>query len=201
MIDYILIILNYIQLLIEDNYLSALILYSLLCLFFFFLSLPGGLVITLSSGFFFGFYIGFLINILSITIGSLFFTIISKFLLVNFFNNYLSKYMNKLNRIIKRSSFEYLVLIRLIFGVPLIVQNLFISTLEISKTKFIISSIIGFFPYVLIFSYVGNKVSDLIEIKSFSFYNFLSFEIIIIILVFLSIFIFRILKNTYFKKS
>ena len=73
MIDYIQIILNYIQILIFDNYLLALITYFIFCLLFFFLSLPGGIIVTLSSGFFFGFYIGFLINIISITIGSFFF--------------------------------------------------------------------------------------------------------------------------------
>ena len=48
---------------------------------------------------------------------------------------------------------------------PLFVQNLFLSTLNISKTKFIISSFIGFSPYFLFFSFIGNQFSDLIEKK------------------------------------
>ena len=195
MIDYILIILNYIQILIFDNYLLALISYFIFCLLFFFLSLPGGIIITLSSGFFFGFYIGFLINILSITIGSLFFIILSRYFFLNYFNNYLLKYTDKLNKIIKKSSYEYLILIRLIFGIPLIVQNLFISTLEISKFKFIISSIIGFTPYFLIFTYAGDKISNLIEIKSLSIKNILSIEIIIVIVIFVAIILIRIFSN------
>ncbi len=201
MIDYILIILNYTQLLIEENYLSALIIYFLFCISFFFLSLPGGLIVTLSSGFFFGFYIGFFINIISITIGSLFFTILSKYFFINYFNKYLSKYTDKLNKIIKKSSYEYLILIRLIFGIPLIVQNLFISTLEISKLKFIISSIIGFTPYFLIFSYAGDRISNLLEIKSFSIKNFFSIEIIIVLIIFFVIIIFRIFANINSKKN
>ena len=191
MIDYILIILNYIQMLILENYILALISYFLFCLFFFFLSLPGGLIVTLSSGFFFGFYIGFLINIISITFGSLFFTILSKNYFLSYFNNYLLKYTDKLNKIIKKSSFEYLVLLRLIFGVPLFVQNLFLSTLNISKTKFIISSFIGFTPYFLLFSFIGNQFSDLIEVKEFQLSNILSFELI---LIFLLLIIFLLLR-------
>tara|TARA_Y100000766_G_scaffold151006_1_gene129775 strand:- start:45 stop:434 length:390 start_codon:yes stop_codon:yes gene_type:complete len=118
--------------------------------------------------------------------------IISKYFFLNYFNYYLSKYIDKLNKIIKKSSYEYLILIRLIFGIPLIVQNLFISTLEISKVKFIISSIIGFTPYFLIFSYVGDKISDLLEIKSFSIKNIFSIEIIIILIILALILIFRI---------
>ena len=192
MIDYIQIILNYIQILIFDNYLLALITYFIFCLLFFFLSLPGGIIVTLSSGFFFGFYIGFLINIISITIGSLFFIILSKYYFLNYFNNYLLKYIDKLNKVIKKSSYEYLILIRLIFGIPLFIQNLFISTLEISKFKFIVSSLIGFTPYFLIFSYVGDKISNLLEIKSFSIKNIFSIEIIIILIILVSILIFRI---------
>ena len=201
MIDYILIILNYTQLLIEENYTLALMIYFLFCISFFFLSLPGGLIVTLSSGFFFGFYIGFLINIISITIGSLFFTILSKYFFINYFNKYLSKYTNKLNKIIKKSSYEYLILIRLIFGIPLIVQNLFISTLEISKLKFIISSIIGFTPYFLIFSYAGDRISNLLEIKYFSIKNFFSIEIILVLIIFAVIIIFRIFANINSKKN
>ena len=192
MIDYIQIILNYIQLLVFDNYLLALISYFIFCLLFFFLSLPGGIIVTLSSGFFFGFYIGFLINIISITIGSLFFIILSKYFFVNYFNNYLLKYTDKLNKIIKKSSYEYLILIRLIFGIPLFIQNLFISTLEISKFKFIVSTLIGFSPYLLIFSFVGHKISNLLEIKSFSIKNIFSIEIIVILIILVLILIFRI---------
>ena len=192
MIDYIQIILNYIQILVFDNYLLALISYFIFCLLFFFLSLPGGIIVTLSSGFFFGFYIGFLINIISITIGSLFFIILSKYFFVNYFNNYLLKYTDKLNKIIKKSSYEYLILIRLIFGIPLFIQNLFISTLEISKFKFILSSFIGFAPYFLIFSFVGDKISNLLEIKSFSIKNIFSIEIIVILIILVLILIFRI---------
>ena len=200
MIDYTVIVLNYIQILILDNYTSALISYFLFCLLFFFLSLPGGLIVTLSSGFFFGFYIGFLINIISITIGSLFFIMLSKYFFSNYFNKYLLKYTDKLNKIIKKSSYEYLILIRLIFGIPLFIQNLFISTLEISKFKFLISSVIGFTPYFLIFSYAGDKISNLLEIKSFTIKDIFSVEILILLIILVLILIFRIFYKINFKK-
>ena len=124
--------------------------------------------------------------------GVFFFIILSKYFFVNYFNNYLSKYTDKLNKIIKKSSYEYLILIRLIFGIPLFVQNLFISTLEISKFKFIVSSLIGFSPYFLIFSFVGDKISNLLEIKSLSIKNIFSIEIIVILIILVLILIFRI---------
>ena len=201
MIDNILIYLNYIQILILENYTLALISYFIFCFFFFFLSLPGGLIINLSSGFFFGFYIGFLINIISTTIGSLLFVILSKYYFLNFFNNYLSKYIDRLNKIIKKSSYEYLILIRFILGIPLIVQNLFISTLNISKLKFISSTAIGFTPYILTVTYFGDKISNLLEIKSFSIKNIFSIEIIVILIILALILIIRIFYKINTQKT
>tara|TARA_B100000963_G_scaffold224489_1_gene195704 strand:+ start:714 stop:1322 length:609 start_codon:yes stop_codon:yes gene_type:complete len=200
MIDNILIYLNYIQILILENYTLALISYFIFCFFFFFLSLPGGLIINLSSGFFFGFYIGFLINIISTTIGSLLFVILSKYYFLNFFNNYLSKYIDRLNKIIKKSSYEYLILIRFILGIPLIVQNLFISTLNISKLKFISSTAIGFTPYILTVTYFGDKISNLLEIKSFSIKNIFSTPFFIVLIFLFLILIFRIIFKINSKK-
>ena len=84
-----------------NEFVSAYYIYSF-CLFFiistlyFTFSLPGGIIILLSSGFFFGFIGGFFLNIISICLGSLIFIIFSKTLLrglknimLNFQINYL----------------------------------------------------------------------------------------------------------------
>jgi uncharacterized membrane protein YdjX (TVP38/TMEM64 family) len=191
MIDFIFNFLIQFDLLIKNNLELSLILYFLFSFLFFTFSLPGSLIIILASSFFFGFITGFIINITTIVLGSLFFFLFFKNLFKKYFNKQIEKFSDKLNTIIKKSSFEYLVLLRLIFGVPLFVQNLFLSTLNISKTKFIISSFIGFTPYFLLFSFIGNQFSDLIEIKEFQLSNILSFELI---LIFLLLIIFLLLR-------
>ena len=191
MIDVIFNFLLQFNLLIKNNLELSLILYFLFSFLFFTFSLPGSLIIILASSFFFGFITGFIINITTIVLGSLCFFLFFKNLFKKYFNKQIEKFSDKLNKIIKKSSFEYLVLLRLIFGVPLFVQNLFLSTLNISKTKFIISSFIGFTPYFLLFSFIGNQFSDLIEIKEFQLSNILSFELI---LIFLLLIIFLLLR-------
>ena len=191
MIDVIFNFLIQFDLLIKNNLELSLILYFLFSFLFFTFSLPGSLIIILASSFFFGFITGFIINITTIVLGSLCFFLFFKNLFKKYFNKQIEKFSDKLNTIIKKSSFEYLVLLRLIFGVPLFVQNLFLSTLNISKTKFIISSFIGFTPYFLLFSFIGNQFSDLIEIKEFQLSNILSFELI---LIFLLLIIFLLLR-------
>ncbi len=192
MIDVIFNFLIQFDLLIKNNLELSLILYFLFSFLFFTFSLPGSLIIILASSFFFGFITGFIINITTIVLGSLCFFLFFKNIFKKYFNKQIEKFSDKLNKIIKKSSFEYLVLLRLIFGVPLFVQNLFLSTLNISKTKFIISSFIGFTPYFLLFSFIGNQFSDLIEVKEFQFSNILSFELILIFLLLIMFLLLRI---------
>ncbi len=192
MIDVIFNFLIQFDLLIKNNLELSLILYFLFSFLFFTFSLPGSLLIILASSFFFGFITGFIINITTIVLGSLCFFLFFKNLFKKYFNKQIEKFSDKLNKIIKKSSFEYLVLLRLIFGVPLFVQNLFLSTLNISKTKFIISSFVGFTPYFLLFSFIGNQFSNLIEIKEFQLSNILSFELILIFLILIILLLIRI---------
>ena len=193
MIDIIFNFLIQFDLLIKNNLELSLILYFLFSFLFFTFSLPGSLIIILASSFFFGFITGVIINISTIVLGSLCFFLFFKNLFKKYFNKKIEKFSDKLNKIIKKSSFEYLVLLRLIFGVPLFVQNLFLSTLNISKTKFIISSFIGFTPYFLLFSFIGNQFSNLIEVKEFQLSNILSFELVLIFLLLIIFLLLRII--------
>jgi len=181
---------------INNYYYFSFLLYFIISICFFTLSLPGGIIISISSGFFFGFLEGFIINILSISFGSLIFIIFSKTILSKLFEKYYNKFSGKLTDLVKNSSYEYLILLRLIIGPPLIFQNICISLLNISKTKILFSSVIGFTPIMLLFSYFGSYASNLMELKAFTFSSIFSPEILIII----GLFIFLIVLRIYFKK-
>ena len=129
---------------VDMYYYFSFLIYFLTALVFFTFSLPGGLIVSLASGFFFGFIPGFFINIVSTSLGSLIFINFSKTILNKAFKKYYLKYSQKLSVYIKNSSFEYLILIRLIIGPPLIFQNMCISMLKVSNIKIFISSLIGF---------------------------------------------------------
>ncbi len=192
MIDVIFNFLFQFELIIDNNFTISLIIYFIFSILFFTFSLPGSVIIILASSFFFGFFVGYLINIISVTLGSLLFFLFFKVIYKKYANKKLEKFSNKLNKIIKKSSLEYLILLRLIFGVPLFIQNLFLSTLEISKKKFILSSFVGFSPYMLIFSFVGNQFSTFIDIKTFNLGDILSLEFISIFLIIIFFLLLRI---------
>jgi len=181
---------------INTYYIFSFIIYFIFSIVFFMFSLPGGLIVLMGSGFFFGFLNGFLINITSISLGSLIFITFSNNLFKKLFNKAYNKYSKKISGYISSSSYEYLILIRLVVGPPLIFQNLCISLLDISKTKILISSVIGFSPLMFVFSYSGNHASNIIQLKEFTLSKLISFEILLV-LIFLII---LTLLKIFFKK-
>lgn len=177
---------------VSTYYIFSFCIFFIISTLYFTFSLPGGIIILLSSGFFFGFIGGFFLNIISICFGSLIFIIFSKTLIKGLFEKYYVLFSDKLSTYIKSSSYEYLILIRLIIGPPLLFQNICISLLNISKTKILITSFIGFTPLMLLFSYLGSHVSNIIELKAFTIANIFTSEIIIIFVLIISILFFRI---------
>lgn len=189
--------LDFITYYVDNNFLLSAFLFFIFLVIYNSFSLPGNLFFFLSSGFFFNVYIGFLINILSIVIGSLNFFIFSKIFFKLFLSKFYNKYSNKITKIIKNSSYEYLILLRLISLFPLMVQNICLSILNISKTKFIITTFIGFIPIMFLAAFIGNEISNFVELKNFKMKDLFSSNFLLIFLLLISIIILRI----FFKKK
>ena len=171
--------------------------YSLFFLFLYIsFSLPGNIIFFIFSGYFFDLFIGFFINIFCIAFGSLNFFIYSKFIFKFFFKTTYNKYSKRITSIINKSSFEYLILLRLLPGPPLFAQNVCLSLLNISKIKFILSTFIGFFPLMFICSFIGSRFSSFYQLQNFNINQIFSFEYLILIFFLIIILLFKIfLKN------
>ena len=167
--DFVLYFLDYIQLKIEHNYYFSLIIFLSLMILYNSFSLPGNPIFMTSAGFLYGIGIGFSVSIIGIVLGSLIFYLFVSFLLKKVFPSFYNKYSSKAHSYLSDSSFEYLIIFRMIPGFPLIVQNLVLTILKIDKLKFIISSIIGFSPLVFAFVYFGKQLNNISKLKSFNF--------------------------------
>ena len=191
--DFFFLILGYIELNIEINYINTLIIFSFYLLLHNSLSLPGSIIAFAASGYFFGLYIGFFISIISLVLGSLFFFLFFSIFLKKIFPKIYNNYSKKITNYIDDSSFDYLILLRLIPGPPLMLQNLLLSILNIKKTLFCLSTFIGFSPIVFISVFLGYKLSNFNSLKSVVFSDIFSLEFIIftffiLVLIFLRIF-------------
>ncbi|PPR45281.1 MAG: hypothetical protein CFH16_00823 [Alphaproteobacteria bacterium MarineAlpha5_Bin6] len=167
-------------------------------LFFIFLflyattSFPGFIIFSALSGYLYGTYYGYLISIISLTLGSLVFFLISKNFFKFFFYKYYEKYSNNINKYIQKSSIEYLIIFRMIPGAPLGIQNFLLSLLNINISKFIFVTFIGFTPYIFASTFIGNKINNINLIKELKFNDILSLDLIILIVILLVILFVRI---------
>ena len=186
-------ILNYIEVSIDNNfYLTFFIFFTFLLIYNIF-SIPGNLIFIASTGYFFGILLGFLISITSIVLGSLIFFLYASFILKKYLPNLFYKFSKKINNYISNSSFEYLIMLRIIPGPPLILQNLILSTLNVKKFNFITSSFIGFSPIILVVVFFGNQLTNFDKLKDFSLKNVFSLEFLIFIILIFFILLVRIL--------
>ena len=195
--DLILYFLDYIQLKIEHNFYFSLIIFLSLMILYNSFSFPGNPIFMTAAGFFYGIGFGFSVSIIGIVLGSLIFYLFVSFLFKKFFPIFYSKYSSKAHSYLSDSTFEYLIIFRMIPGFPLIVQNLVLTILKIDKLKFIISSIIGFSPLVFAFVYFGKQLNNISKLKSFTFSDIFSLEILILIFLLILLISIRIV---YVKK-
>lgn len=189
--------LDYIQVNVENNFNLTLLLFFLFMLFYNSFSMPGNIILIASTGFFFGIYVAYLISIFTLVLGSLIFFTFSHHFIKKKTPKIIDKYTLKFNKLIANSSFEYLIIFRMIPGTPLFFQNILLSFLDITKFNFILTSFIGFTPLVFIIVFIGNKLKDINKIKNLSIYDIFSLNVLLFIFFLITIIIIRIL----FKKK
>ena len=159
--------------------------------------------LVLASGFLFGSYIGTIVVVIALSLGA---TLI--YILANFFFKDLirEKFLNKFNNLenrFKKKELTYMIIYRVIGGIPLQIQNLLPCMFSVSVKNYLIGTIIGFIPQMFIMASLGSGLENQIEknTEAPSIINLVtSFEIYVPILGFfiLLLFVF-ILKNLFFK--
>jgi len=187
------IFLDFIKLNIENNFILTFLLFFVFLLFYSAFSIPGNLIFIASTGYFFGIYFGFILSILGLVFGSLIFFIFSKYFFKKIFPNIYLKYSNNVSNYISKSSIEYLIIFRMIPGLPLILQNLCLSLLDIKKGAFILTSLVGFSPIVFTTVFIGYQFNNIDNLKKLSFSDLFSKEFIIFIILIITILIIKII--------
>ena len=181
----------------QDNYFISILFFFFFLLCYSTFSFPGLIIFTSMSGYLFGIYYGFIISILSATLGSLVFFFLSKIFFKYFFIGYYEKYARNINKYISHSTLEYLIIFRLVPGLPLMVQNIILSLLDIPKFNFLLATFIGFTPIMLISVFIGNKIKNIQSIKEIFSQDIFTWDFIMIIFVL----IFLLILKIKFKKN
>ena len=182
---------------IEINFILSLFLFFIFIFIYSAFSLPGLPLFFIFLGYSIGIFWAFVICTIATTCGCGCFFIVSKFFVGKYLDKYLSKYSNKVSNFIKNSSIEYLIIFRLIPGTPLMIQNIILSFLDISIYKILFATIVGFSPFIFFTVFIGNKIKDISDVKTFSLQDIFTLDFFIILCGFIVFFILRI----FFKKN
>ncbi len=149
---------------IHDN----LFYYSLYCFFIFILIIVFLLPIgpfVLIIGYYFGIKYGLVIVLVGETLGSLLVFLYSRYLFKDYFLLIIEKKFSFLKNQININGFNYVLLLRLIGGVPFPIQNIASSVLGMSSWKYIVATFIGIIPYAYIFISIGNGLNNINDFK------------------------------------
>ena len=162
-----------------------------------------GSPLILASGFLFGSYIGTILVVIALSFGA---TLI--YILANFFfkdlirEKFLNKFKNLENRF-KKKELTYMIIYRVIGGIPFQISNLIPCMFSVRVKNFFIGTILGLIPQAFVIASLGagleNQVRKNIEPPSV-IELITSFEIYVPILgfFFLLILVF-VLKNFFYK--
>lgn len=174
---------------INSNYYYSIILFYLIFLISISFFLPVIAITTIILSFLYGPFINIPLSILTITLGgTLNFYLLRQ---INFNKIFLKakKILKKINFKINENQFQYSLLLRFI-PIPYIIQNAILVLLKIKPKIFVISTMFGVSPYVIIYSIAGYKLKDLIYKKeNITIEDLINYENFLI-LIFLILFVY-----------
>ena len=151
------------------------------------------------SSYLFGTLTTIFLSIVTITLGGVSNVFLLKKLTFAKIFNKAKYFTEKIKTKIKKNEIQYLIMLRFI-PVPFIIQNAILTLLNTSRFMFIVSTMLGILPWMIIYSLAGYKLRELInlnnEIGIEDIINYENFSIIglLIFLIFLSIYLKKKIK-------
>ena len=146
---------------IEARLVTALLIYALTYIVVVALSLPGGLVMTLSGGLLFGWRLGVIASLLSATIGASIVFQIAKTSFGESLAARASPWLSRLRREFREHALSYLLFLRLVPLFPFVV-----ALLGVPLRTFVIATFLGIIPGTLAFSMAGSGLGSAIEAQN-----------------------------------
>ena len=150
-------------------------------------------------GYFFSLIDALLISFISQLFGAIIIYFYSSYIFKTYLN---STYFNKfkyLKEKFEKNSISFLILLRVVGGIPFSIQTIIVSIFRMKFQKFFIATAIGTIPHIIILSSIGNNINSLLNSSSLRFNILLNKEywiplLLIIVLVIINI-IFREKKS------
>ena len=122
-----------------------------------------GSPVALLGGFIFGKWIGTVIVILGLSVGATFLYIFGNYFLQDFIREkFLNKFKN-LEHKFKKSEFIYLLIYRLVGGIPWQAQCLLPVLFDVKLLNYFFSTVLGIIPGIFLICSIGNGLEKIID--------------------------------------
>lgn len=154
---------------IAANLAVALLTYVLLYILVVSLSLPGGLVLTVTGGLLFGWLAGALAAIVGATTGATIIFLIARSSFGEPLAARAGPWLGKLRDGFNENALSYLLFLRLVPLFPFALINLAPAVLGVPLRTYVIGTAIGIIPATLAFSFAGSGLGSIVEAQNASY--------------------------------
>jgi uncharacterized membrane protein YdjX (TVP38/TMEM64 family) len=151
---------------IAANFAAAILIYILIYVAVVALSLPGGLVMTVTGGLLFGWLWGATATVVGATAGATLIFLIAKSSLGEALAARAGPGLGKLREGFKENALSYLLFLRLVPVFPFWLVNLAPALLGVPLRTYVIGTAIGIIPGTIAFSVAGTGLASVIEAQN-----------------------------------
>jgi uncharacterized membrane protein YdjX (TVP38/TMEM64 family) len=151
---------------IAANLAVALLIYILIYAAVVALSLPGGLVMTVTGGLLFGWLAGGLATLVGATAGATLIFLIAKSSLGNALAAKAGPWIGRLREGFKENALSYLLFLRLVPVFPFWLVNLAPALLGVPLGTYVVGTAIGIIPGTFAFSVAGSGLGSVVEAQN-----------------------------------
>lgn len=155
---------------IAENFIVAIFAYVMLYIFVVALSLPGGLVMTLSGGLLFGWLASAIATVFGATIGATVLFLIAKTSFGESLAARAGPWLGKLRAGFQENALSYLLFLRLVPAFPFFVVNLAPALLGVPLRTYVLGTFFGIIPGTTAFSVLGAGLGSAVESQN-AIYN------------------------------
>lgn len=151
---------------ISANLLVALLIYTLIYVAAVALSLPGGLVMTVTGGLLFGWVLGSVATVIGATAGATLIFLIARSSLGEALAAKAGPWLGKLRDGFKENALSYLLFLRLVPAFPFWLVNLAPALLGVPLRTYVIGTAFGIVPGTIAFSVAGAGLGSVVEAQN-----------------------------------
>jgi uncharacterized membrane protein YdjX (TVP38/TMEM64 family) len=151
---------------IAQNFLLSVLIYALAYIVVVALSLPGGLIMTLTGGLLFGAALAAPITIVAATIGATIIFLVAKSSFGDLLAAKAGPWLDKLRGGFQENAMSYMLFLRLVPAFPFVVVNLAPAFLGVSTRTYVMGTLLGIIPGTTAYSLVGASLGAPLEAEN-----------------------------------